>query len=226
MNIEVTFPQILYCMMRDVSVTDVASGEPIGSSFVAIVLPFIVLTAFVIALTYWNAASQRRFIRATRGIYFLTPLPLLTATMVLGMGLGGLIDGIVFHQILQWHTMLSNKLPNITPENKAVNTFWDGILFSYTLILVIVGIAMLWRAAGRPEAHRSPNLFAAGLLMGWGLFNVVEGIIDHHLLKLHNVSEVSNQWNELFLGFSFGLIAIGMFFLRFVQRKMFIKSWK
>jgi uncharacterized membrane protein len=28
------------------------------------------------------------------------------AGVILGLGLGGLIDGIVFHQVLQWHHMI------------------------------------------------------------------------------------------------------------------------
>ena len=33
--------------------------------------------------------------------------PLVRAGMILGLGLGGFFDGIVFHQILQWHHMVS-----------------------------------------------------------------------------------------------------------------------
>lgn len=41
------------------------------------------------------------------------------AAIVLGIGLGGFVDGIVLHQILQWHEMLSNKIPPDTLVNKA-----------------------------------------------------------------------------------------------------------
>ena len=34
--------------------------------------------------------------------------PLVTAGTVLGIGMGGFVDGILFHQILQLHNMLSN----------------------------------------------------------------------------------------------------------------------
>ena len=37
--------------------------------------------------------------------------PLVSSGILLGTGLGGFVDGIVLHQILQWHKMLSSKLP-------------------------------------------------------------------------------------------------------------------
>lgn len=34
--------------------------------------------------------------------------PLIIAGIVLGLGQGGFFDGIVLHQILQWHHMFTN----------------------------------------------------------------------------------------------------------------------
>jgi uncharacterized membrane protein len=48
--------------------------------------------------------------------------------------------------------------------------------------------------------------------LGWGLFNIVEGVIDHHLLELHNVMELSPDHdigNYSFLGVSVVLIIVG-----------------
>ena len=36
---------------------------------------------------------------------------LIPAATLIGVGLGGFIDGILLHQILQWHNMLSSRLP-------------------------------------------------------------------------------------------------------------------
>ena len=35
----------------------------------------------------------------------------LSAGLLLGMGLGGFFDGIVLHQLLQWHHMISSWYP-------------------------------------------------------------------------------------------------------------------
>lgn len=43
--------------------------------------------------------------------------------------------------------------------------------------------------------------FYGSMLFGWGLFNRVEGIIDHHILKLHHVVKALGQsvWDWIFL---------------------------
>ena len=39
------------------------------------------------------------------------------AGILFGLGLGGFVDGIVLHQLLQWHHMLSGWYPIKSPEN-------------------------------------------------------------------------------------------------------------
>jgi uncharacterized membrane protein len=144
----------------------------------------------------------------------LSPVPLLTTALILGIGIGGFIDGIVFHQILQWHSMLSNRIPATEYVGKSVNMFWDGIFHAFTLVVTLVGIIRLWKLLWRKDIVRSGYLLGGGLVMGWGIFNMVEGIIDHQVLKLHNVRELSNDpeiWNLGFLGFSVVLLVVGFF---------------
>lgn len=137
--------------------------------------------------------------------------PLLAAATLIGVGMGGFVDGIVLHQILQWHQMLSAKLPPDTVLNKEVNMFWDGIFHAFTWLTTAIGIYLLWKLVYKRAAALSGKIFGGGLILGWGLFNIVEGIIDHHILELHNVREISSDqslWNYLFLGFSV-LLLIG-----------------
>ena len=118
-----------------------------------------------------------------------TSKPLTTAGTVLGIGMGGFVDGIVFHQILQTHAMLSARLPKTTIPNIEINMFWDGLFHALTWTMTAVGLALLWRAVKRPGVVLSGRQFLGALFLGWGLFNVVEGIIDHYLLSLHHVVE-------------------------------------
>lgn len=144
---------------------------------------------------------------------FLSPVPLTAAATVLGIGIGGFIDGIVFHQILQWHEMISNKIPPVTYITKSVNMFWDGIFHAFTLMVTLTGVILLWKLLKRKDIDHSGNLFAGGLLSGFGLFNLLEGIADHQILKLHNVREVTpdkQAWNIGFLAFSIVLIILGL----------------
>ena len=115
--------------------------------------------------------------------------PLIAAGTLLGIGMGGFVDGIVFHQILQLHNMLSAKLPPNTVPNLEINMVWDGLFHAFTWLMTALGIAMLWRVGGKPEVPHSTRTLLGSLIQGWGIFNLVEGIIDHHLLHLHHVVE-------------------------------------
>jgi uncharacterized membrane protein len=114
------------------------------------------------------------------------------AGILIGVGMGGFVDGIVLHQIAQWHNMLSNVVPPHTMENMQVNMTWDGLFHALTWIITLVGILQLRSAAYAHAAIPSLQAFTGQLILGWGVFNLVEGIIDHQLLGIHNVREVPN----------------------------------
>jgi uncharacterized membrane protein len=119
------------------------------------------------------------------------------AGILLGLGLGGFFDGIVLHQLLQWHHMMSN-VESFSPETVPglrVNTLADGLFHAVTYIFTVLGVALLWRALRAGERGTAPQFIGLALL-GWGLFNVVEGIVDHLLLGIHHVNETAprEQW--------------------------------
>jgi uncharacterized membrane protein len=120
-----------------------------------------------------------------------------SAGVLLGLGLGGFFDGIVLHQILQWHHMLTSAgYPPDSVGNLKVNTLWDGLFHASTWILTSIGLLILWRAARQTHRWWSSRMFAGSILIGFGAFNVVEGIVDHHLLGIHHVNETvpPGQW--------------------------------
>jgi uncharacterized membrane protein len=126
------------------------------------------------------------------------------AGVLFGLGLGGFFDGIVFHQLLQWHHMLtSGGYPADSLRNVQVNVFWDGVFHASTYAFVAIGLALLWRAAHRRHLWWSTRLLVGTMLVGFGLFNVVEGVIDHHILGIHHVNETvpREQWVYWDLGF-------------------------
>jgi uncharacterized membrane protein len=137
--------------------------------------------------------------------------PLITASTLLGIGMGGFVDGIVFHQILQLHNMLSARLPRTSLVSAEINMFWDGLFHAFTWIVTAVGLALLWRAAGRDDVPHSTRTLVGWMAIGWGLFNLVEGIVDHHVLEIHHVVDVGNQmlWDLVFLASGVALVALG-----------------
>src|SRR4051812_23433783 len=113
-----------------------------------------------------------------------------SAGILLGLGLGGFFDGIVLHQILQWHHMLTSAgYPADSVPNLQLNTLLDGLFHAATYLFVAAGIVVLWRHARLRHVRWSTRLLAGTMLMGFGIFNVVEGIVDHHLLGIHHVNE-------------------------------------
>ena len=126
------------------------------------------------------------------------------AGLLLGLGLGGFFDGIILHQVLQWHHLLTDGgYPPDSVENLKFNTLWDGLFHATTYIFVALGLVLLWRAASRRHLAWSGKMLAGTLLLGFGLFNVVEGLIDHQLLGIHHVNETvpRGQWLWWDLGF-------------------------
>lgn len=128
----------------------------------------------------------------------------ISAGILFGLGLGGFFDGIVLHQVLQWHHMLTSAgYPADSVPNLEVNTLWDGLFHASTYVFVLLGLVILWRKAHRMHVQWSGKLFVGTMLMGFGIFNLVEGVIDHHILGIHHVNETvpRDQWMWWDLGF-------------------------
>ena len=131
--------------------------------------------------------------------------------LLLGLGLGGFVDGIVLHEILQWHHMISSTRSPDTLAGLEMNVVADGLFHVGTWLLVMAGSTMTvvsWR-----QRRLAPNWsFHFGLLLaGWGVFNVVEGLIDHVLLEVHHVRDDLGGPLAWDLGFlAFGVVQIGV----------------
>jgi uncharacterized membrane protein len=140
--------------------------------------------------------------------------------ILLGIGLGGFVDGIVLHQILQWHHMLSSEgsHPPTTVAGLETNTLWDGIFHAATWVAVAVGLWVLWRRATTWRWALDGRALVGWMLVGWGLFNLVEGLVDHQILGIHHVREGDGvnetAWDLAFLAFGALLVAAGALLAR------------
>ena len=144
--------------------------------------------------------------------------------ILLGIGLGGFVDGILLHQILQWHHMLTSEgsYPKTTVAGLETNTLWDGLFHAATWVTVALGIYILWRRTTDWRWAISGRAFVGWLLVGWGLFNLVEGVVDHHILTIHHVREGANvnetAWDLGFLVIGALLVVGGWLLARFDER--------
>lgn len=134
------------------------------------------------------------------------------AGLLLGIGLGGFFDGIVLHQVLQWHHMVSHvdRYDPTTVSGLEANTLADGLFHAATYMFVIAGLWCLWKYAERSGTRWSTLAFSGLLLMGFGTFNVVEGSINHFILGVHHVREESDHRLAWDIGFLvWGLAMLG-----------------
>ncbi len=134
---------------------------------------------------------------------------------MLGLGLGGFFDGIVLHQILQWHHMLSAHTPPNSIANLELNTLADGLFHAATWVFTLIGVVLIWGGV-RSGASLGWSHLVGGMLAGWGAFNVVEGLVDHHLLGVHHVRPGPDEllYDIGFLVWGGIMLGVGIFLLR------------
>ena len=147
----------------------------------------------------------------------------ITSGVVLGIGLGGFADGIALHQIAQWHNMGSAVVPPVTMAAVSRNMFWDGLFHLATWAITLTGVFMLWSDARHGAGVENPLTFTGEMIVGWGAFNLVEGVIDHHLLQLHHVRDMPvhvpiYDWAFLAIG-GLGFVALGLVLMRPIRRR-------
>jgi len=126
-----------------------------------------------LATTLQPRAQIGRWIR-------LPPLPtnvqsLRTAGLVLGLGIGGFLDGIVFHMLLQWHHLICINCGSgpQSPFDLRKEILSDGLFHVVTLGLVVAGVFLLWKAVRRAPALFPPRFLFGAILLGWGIFNLL-----------------------------------------------------
>lgn len=100
-----------------------------------------------------------------------------SAGYLLGAGLAGLLDGILFHDLLGWHHFLD------VPGRAAMVS--DGLFHLAMWTLTVVAVALLWRARVRFAEPAAGAMLVGSALVGAGALQAVDGLVDHLLLHLH-----------------------------------------
>jgi len=93
-----------------------------------------------------------------------------------------------------------------------VNTLWDGLFHVFAWVAVVAGVAVLYArvSSGRGRVWTSRALWG-WVIAGWGLFDLVEGLVDHQILGIHHVRSGPHElWYDLgFLAFGAALLVGG-----------------
>ena len=148
-----------------------------------------------------------------------TAKPPKAPAFLMGIGLGGFVDGIVLHQILQWHHLLTDEgdFPMDTVKGLEDNTLADGLFHVATWFFLLIGTLAAvssWQHGRLAPPWRS---HFGLLLTGWGVFNLVEGIVDHQILGIHHVRDDLGgpvSWDIGFLVFGALLVIVGTALVR------------
>ena len=96
----------------------------------------------------------------------------------IGVGLMAAVDEIVFHQILAWHHFYDRATPRI-------GLLSDGLLHSAEIVVLVAGGFALADLVRRHALARRAAW--AGFFLGAGGFQLVDGIVDHKLLRVHQI---------------------------------------
>jgi uncharacterized membrane protein len=102
----------------------------------------------------------------------------LVVAAIIGVGLMAALEQIVFHQVLGWHHFYDGS----TPEDALLT---DGLMHAGELVVLVTGFMLL--AGLQRRRGVVPRAARAGLLVGAGLYLLLDGVGAHVLLRLHQI---------------------------------------
>jgi uncharacterized membrane protein len=140
------------------------------------------------------------------------------AAFWLGFGLGGFFDGIILHQLLQWHHLLSNVFPQATVADLRFQVLADGLFHVLTYAFTALGLWLLWTARRTLPLPGARQCVVSAGLIGFGVWHIADAFIFHWGLRLHRIRMDADNlllWDVLWL-VPFGLVpaALGYWLLR------------
>ena len=108
----------------------------------------------------------------------LRPGRSLAAGLLIGIGVAAFVDEVVFHQLLHWHHFYDRA----SLEAGLVS---DGLLHAGGWTAVVTGL-FLFADQQRRRSTVPARVWAGGLL-GAGGFQLFDGLVQHKVLRLHQV---------------------------------------
>lgn len=137
--------------------------------------------------------------------------PSLWAAVLIGIGVMAALDEIVFHQLLQWHHFFDFGTPTLGIVS-------DGLLHAFELLAIVIGVFMVLDLSQRKRL--SIPWAMAGFFLGMGGFQLFDGLINHKILRLHQIRYGVDPllYDLVWNGAAIGLLLIGGWFYRRAKR--------
>lgn len=139
---------------------------------------------------------------------------LLLSAGTIGVGFGAVLDTVIFHLTLQTHHLLSGIYDPYTLDGFRTNVTFDGLFLLAMLGVMGVGFGLLWRLVNGTDRRFSTTYLVGAIVVGTGVFNVLDGVVSHYVLDLHSVVHGTEAWNPHWLVVSVFLLALGAVILR------------
>lgn len=103
--------------------------------------------------------------------------------VLFGLGFIAFVDEVIFHQLLRWHHFYDKTTSDI-------GLISDGLFHAFSWFATIAGIFLL------AHIQRTQSFifqrWLAGLLVGVGVFQLYDGLIQHKIMRLHQIRYVDN----------------------------------
>jgi uncharacterized membrane protein len=133
---------------------------------------------------------------------------------LLGFSFSGFFDGILLHQILQWHHLLSAL------EGRSVQfqILMDGYFHLLMYVIGGAGLWLLWKRRSGFALGGSSERFLGLFLLGFGAWHAADAVLSHWVLGIHRIkwdAENLLAWDLGWLAlFGLGPAALGWLLLR------------
>lgn len=112
---------------------------------------------------------------------------LLLPTAIIGIGLSGFFDGILLHQVLQWHHLLS-LVEGERFRDLGTQILADGLFHVLMYLVTALGLWLLWRRrAAFGSGAADWRTVAGGGILGFGIWNVIDVGFFHWTLGIHRI---------------------------------------
>ena len=107
----------------------------------------------------------------------------LTGAFIVGFAFSAFFDGILLHQVLQWHHLLSLASGELFRDIR-VQLLADGLFHVMSYFLAVGGLVLLWRHRGSEPSDR---IVLAWAVFGFAAWQSVDVILVHWAIGLHRV---------------------------------------
>ena len=131
------------------------------------------------------------------------------AGFLLGFSLGGFFDGILLHQVLQWHHLLSNVQAAALQDIRA-QMLADGLFHVLMYFIAAWALYLLWKARADYSVPGADRALWAQALIGCGVWHIVDSIFSHWITGIHRIRVDSPNplfWDLLWFAM-FGIVPL------------------